>query len=101
MTTPKKSIKNKKALLCFLALIIIVSVLAVTMLYFIKQRNDGLQHVHSTSIVNLKTNHLTNPLGLDEPNPTFSWQMTSSTRGAMQSAYRITLAEDEGNGLIL
>ncbi len=46
-------------------------------------------------IQNLKVCHLTNPLGIDEKSPTFSWQMASSKRGAMQTAYRITIAESE------
>lgn len=48
------------------------------------------------TISNLKVCHLTNPLGIDENVPTFSWQMNSSQRGASQSAYRLTIAESRG-----
>ena len=47
---------------------------------------------HTPSVTNLKVCHLTNPLGIDEQAPTFSWQMQSPLRGAMQTAYRITVA---------
>ncbi|MGN1203376.1 MAG: hypothetical protein ACI4RF_08770 [Eubacterium sp.] len=48
----------------------------------------------STTIVNLKTNDMVNPLGIDK-NPRFSWQMLSDVVGQCQSAYQITVASDE------
>ena len=45
------------------------------------------------TISNLKVSHLANPLGIDDENPTFSWQMSSSERGTSQSAYRLVIAE--------
>ncbi len=48
----------------------------------------------TVTIQNLKVCHLTNPLGLDEHTPTFSWQMSGSKRGLMQSAYQIKVAQN-------
>ena len=48
-----------------------------------------------TSIVNLRTEHLDTPIGIDEYQPRFSWQMTSDRTGAAQSAYRMLVAEGE------
>lgn len=44
-------------------------------------------------VSDLKVCHLQNPLGIDEPNPTFSWQLHGKRRGLSQSSYRITVAE--------
>jgi alpha-L-rhamnosidase len=44
------------------------------------------------SPVALRTEYLTNPVGLDTPAPRLSWQVESATRGARQVAYRIRVA---------
>ncbi len=46
------------------------------------------------AVSGLKTEHLTNPLGIDNPSPRFSWHMEDSRTGAGQTAYRITVATD-------
>lgn len=43
-------------------------------------------------IVGLKTNHLVNPLGIDEVSPRFSWKMNSEEQGKSQTSYRILVA---------
>ena len=44
-------------------------------------------------IKNLKTNNLTNPLGIDSAKPVFSWSLEDfATRGQKQTAYRIIVA---------
>ncbi|MEW2143206.1 family 78 glycoside hydrolase catalytic domain [Micromonospora vinacea] len=43
----------------------------------------------------LQVEQRTQPLGLDEPHPRLSWRLTAERRGAAQSAYRITAAENE------
>ncbi len=48
-------------------------------------------------IVNLTTNGLANPLGIDSAVPVFGWQMASDETGAAQSAYRIVVADEDGN----
>ena len=40
----------------------------------------------------LKCEFADNPLGIDEPQPRLSWQVTSAERGAHQTAYRILAA---------
>jgi alpha-L-rhamnosidase len=43
----------------------------------------------------LKTEYLTNPLGIDVQNPRFSWLLKSESRGVMQRAYRVIVATDK------
>lgn len=49
----------------------------------------------ATSIVNLRTEYLETPIGLDMPQPRLSWQMTSDQIGAAQTAYRVLVADTE------
>ncbi|MHB1307861.1 MAG: family 78 glycoside hydrolase catalytic domain [Limisphaerales bacterium] len=42
----------------------------------------------------LRTEYLTDPLGIDETKPRLTWQVTSDERGAWQSAYRILVATE-------
>jgi alpha-L-rhamnosidase len=45
--------------------------------------------------VQLRTNHLTNPLGIDSPRPTFAWQSDETTPNWMQTDYQIFVASSE------
>jgi len=47
-----------------------------------------------TTLTALKTEYLTNPIGLDNPNPRFTWQMQDNSQNAKQSAYRILVDTD-------
>ena len=42
----------------------------------------------------LKTEHLVDPIGVDNPAPRFSWRLDDGRPGAAQTAYRITVASD-------
>lgn len=53
-----------------------------------------VQNVGYTEIENLKTNDLTDPYGIDDATPSFSWRMKSNIVGQKQTAYRITVAYD-------
>ncbi|GAA4439951.1 hypothetical protein GCM10023091_22920 [Ravibacter arvi] len=44
--------------------------------------------------VNLRTEYLSNPSGLDMPHPRFSWELSSAAKDQSQSAYRILVASD-------
>jgi alpha-L-rhamnosidase len=44
--------------------------------------------------VHLRTNALDNPLGIDTPRPTFSWQSNATTPNWIQSSYEILVATD-------
>ncbi|MCG7860487.1 hypothetical protein MD537_26125, partial [Flavihumibacter sediminis] len=50
------------------------------------------------AITNLKTESLTNPLGVDHPQPRFSWQLTGTQRGIRQSAYELEVRQGATNG---
>jgi alpha-L-rhamnosidase len=45
------------------------------------------------SIVNLRTEYKTDPIGIDVAQPRLSWQLRSDERGAVQSAFQIQVAE--------
>ncbi len=51
----------------------------------------------STSIINIKTEHLEDPIGIDNPNPRFSWVINSDIKGFKQDAYRIIADTDINN----
>jgi alpha-L-rhamnosidase len=46
-------------------------------------------------ITALRTEYETNPLGIDARQPRLSWQLQSTQRGVMQSAYQIRVADSE------
>ena len=45
----------------------------------------ALAHAHTTT--NLQVEHLTNPVGLDDAQPRFSWALAGNEKGLSQSAY--------------
>lgn len=47
-------------------------------------------------IVNLRTESMETPLGIDEPAPLFSWQMRSNKTGACQKGYQLTVNDESG-----
>lgn len=49
----------------------------------------------TTAVVGLKTNDLTDPVGIDSAVPAFSWKMQSSVLGQKQTAYQLTVSKDE------
>ena len=51
----------------------------------------------ATAVTDLRTESMETPLGIDEPRPYFSWQMSSDRIGAAQTAYRVLVAEGEEN----
>ena len=46
-----------------------------------------------TAVINLRTESMQTPVGIDESRPYFSWQMSSDRIGAAQKAYRIVVAD--------
>lgn len=46
----------------------------------------------STSSTRLRTEYLSNPVGLTETHPRFSWELVDSRRGAKQTAYQLAVA---------
>lgn len=50
----------------------------------------------NAKIVNLKTNGKINPLGIDDAEPAFSWQMQSDVIGAAQKYYQIVVRDAAG-----
>ena len=57
----------------------------------------------SIGTTNLRVEMLSNPVGIDTPNPRLSWEITGSQRGVEQTSYRILVASspeklDENEG---
>ncbi|MGN0002500.1 MAG: family 78 glycoside hydrolase catalytic domain [Sphingobacterium composti] len=44
--------------------------------------------------IDLRCEHLINPLGIDNPQPRFSWKLNDDRKGAIQQAYQILVSED-------
>ena len=47
--------------------------------------------------VQLRTDHMTNPIGIDAPKPQFAWQSDATTPNWTQSAYQLLVATSETN----
>ncbi|MEJ5995506.1 glycoside hydrolase family 78 protein [Pedobacter sp. Du54] len=62
------------------------------LLCFCSISNIQAQSPATTS--NLKTEYLNQPIGLDNPNPRFTWNMVDYRMGAQQTAIRIRLSTD-------
>ena len=43
-------------------------------------------------VLNLKTENLVNPLGIDTAEPRFSWQLQSEAKGVLQTSSRLIVA---------
>lgn len=52
-----------------------------------------VQSINCTRLVDLQTNGLTTPLGIDSPLPSFSWRMESILIGQSQTAYQIIVRQ--------
>lgn len=50
--------------------------------------------VAQVQVHNLQTENLNDPVGLDEAQPHFNWQLVSGKRNAMQTAYELRVAVD-------
>jgi alpha-L-rhamnosidase len=50
---------------------------------------------NKVEVFDLKTENLTNPLGLESKQPRFSWKLQSRERGVIQEAYQIIVASTE------
>jgi hypothetical protein len=46
------------------------------------------------SVSNLKCESKIDPLGIEKPSPSLSWQLNSSERNILQGAYRVLVADD-------
>ena len=68
----------------FLMIILIISLTVQPIIY---SACGGLNM--KTTIYDLKTEDLIEPIGIDENKPEFSWKMKSSAVGQKQTAYRI------------
>ncbi|WP_346859311.1 family 78 glycoside hydrolase catalytic domain [uncultured Draconibacterium sp.] len=49
---------------------------------------------NSTRVENLRCEYLENPLGVDSPNPRFTWMLSDPESGASQQAYQILVSTD-------
>ena len=47
----------------------------------------------AVTVYDLKSEYLTNPIGLDTKKPRFTWKIKDQRRGAVQNAYQITVGD--------
>ena len=85
----------KRVLAAFMGVTLMVGNGPVSVLA--EETEQAAEAAASTQIVNLETQGRTNPIGVDEANPAFSWQMESGQIGAAQKAYQIVVQDPEGN----
>ncbi|PAE16187.1 alpha-L-rhamnosidase [Virgibacillus sp. 7505] len=65
-----------------------------TFLPFVSSPVDAKKQ--KAEVINLFTDFSSTPLGLDNPNPTFSWQMQADHQGAKQKAYQLVVKDPGG-----
>ncbi len=65
-----------------------------TVLLFLVMSNFIYAQSNVVSVRNLRCEYLTNPLGVDSPNPRLSWMMTDPSLDARQLAYQILVSTD-------
>ncbi|HLZ88758.1 MAG TPA: family 78 glycoside hydrolase catalytic domain, partial [Puia sp.] len=51
-------------------------------------------HSQTPAIINLKCEYLTNPLGIDNPNPRITWQLRDAEQDIHQTVYQILVGTD-------
>ena len=64
------------------------------LLYTFSVMGQNSEAKDSFKPVDLQTDHLENPLGIDNPNPRLSWRMEDKSEGAKQKAYRMLVCTD-------
>ena len=53
------------------------------------------EEVSQAQIYDLMTEDMTEPMGIDDPNPTFSWKMRSDVIGQRQTAYQLVVKQGD------
>ena len=56
---------------------------------------ESIKNTSVTYIYDLRVNDLSAPMGIDKRNPTFSWKMHSHAVGAKQTAYAVTVTDEQ------
>jgi len=72
-------------------IVIVIASIAVLQLFSACVGGSSVKH----KVVNLKCEHMVNPLGLDTHNPRLNWQMVDVSQGARQTAYQILVGKDK------
>ena len=78
---------SKRVLCLVLVLAMIVGVLPVMTM---------AAGASTAKVYDITVNDLVKPVGIDDPNPSFSWKMDSDVVGAAQTAYRIIVTDPAG-----
>ena len=53
-----------------------------------------LQSNAQLNVIHLRCENLTNPIGLDVPQPRFTWQLQSNARSVLQTAYELKVSDE-------
>ncbi|HTK19536.1 MAG TPA: family 78 glycoside hydrolase catalytic domain [Mucilaginibacter sp.] len=51
-------------------------------------------YAQNASVVQLKCEYMDNPIGIDNPNPRFTWKLQDERQGAKQTAYEVSVGTD-------
>ena len=78
---------------------ILAILIAFTMLFSLGAISVSADDTAETSVINLKTQGLVDPISVNEEKPEFSWQMQSSAFGAKQTSYHIIVFDVNGNAV--
>jgi alpha-L-rhamnosidase len=71
--------------------------LFIVILFLLRMLTPFRAHAGGTlEVKDLRVEYLTNPLGIDEIYPHFSWKLSSTERDIMQAAYELQVARSEG-----
>ncbi len=70
---------------------------ALIILFIIGQLCVSILPCQAIDAGKLKTDHRSNPLGMDNPIPEFSWILTSKERGISQMAYELIISDNREN----
>lgn len=87
----KQMNKKKKAVLCMALVLLGAAVLSGVLAV----RSHTTKETEGTKVGKLTVCHLENPMGIDEKQPIFGWQLQSERTGAAQEAYRLVVAESK------
>jgi len=80
---------KKIATLCILVMYLFTIVFGNGVLTTVAETEKATVH-------DIKVNSLFAPIGIDTPNPVFSWKMNSDNIGAKQTAYSVVVTDENG-----
>ena len=66
----------------------------IVLLSFLTCFSGMIIPANAISVIDLKTEYLKNPVGIDQLHPRFYWKLKSNIRNSMQKAYQVQVYSD-------